>query len=112
MGFKLLMATNQKTIPRMHTDDREVNQLQTNILSVLNPVLQNPLLNGALLESVSLGTGTNTVSHGLGRPLRGWIITRRSTAATTYDTQATNPTPELTLTLTSSGANVVSLYVF
>jgi len=106
------MSTNQKTIPRMQTEDREINQLQVNILSVLNPLLQNPLLSGTLIDGITLASGANTIFHGLGRPLRGWIITRRSTAATLFDTQASNTAPQLTLNLTSSGANVVSLYVF
>jgi hypothetical protein len=99
-------------IPRVQTEDRVINQLQDNVISTVNPLVSNPLLSGTLLQSVSLASGANTVNHLLGRNLIGWFVTRRNNASTIYDTQNTNPLPSKTLTLTTSGAVTVDLFVF
>jgi len=99
-------------IPRMQTEDREINQLQQNIISAVNPVLANPLSSGILLQSVPLLTGANSVNHKLGRPLTGWFVTRLRSLASIYDTQDLNPTPAVTLDLVSSADVVIDLYVF
>lgn len=78
----------------------------------LSDLLQNPLVNGSLLKDVALSNGTTAVNHKLGRALQGWIITRVNGAATIYDSQTTNNTPNLTLLLVSNAAVTVSLYVF
>lgn len=78
----------------------------------LNPVLANPLVSGLVLPQVLLATGANTVNHTLGRKLQGYIIILKNANVTMYDSQATNQRPELTLILNSSGAAMVSLYVF
>ncbi len=87
--------------------------MQTQWASALNPVLKNQVVNGALLQSVALTTGNNTINHKLGVKLTGWFITRmRGSFVQVYDTQDSNQTPELTLLLNSSGNCVVDLYVF
>lgn len=86
--------------------------MQSDWASKLNPVLANPLVNGIILQSVSLVSGANTINHKLGRKLQGWIPVRVRSAATFFDTQDSNPMPALTLTLTASAAVVVDLYVF
>jgi hypothetical protein len=44
--------------------------------------------------------------------LNGWIPTRVRSAATFYDTQDSNPTPDLTLVLYASAACTIDLAVF
>lgn len=78
----------------------------------INPVLANPIVQGQILENVTLVTGDNTVNHRLGRKLQGYVVVLNSAATTFYDKQATNPRPELTLIINASGATTVSLYVF
>jgi hypothetical protein len=79
--------------------------------TLLNPLLGNPLSNGQLLDNVNLVNGTNIINHTLGRKLQGWIKVLGGSAII-YDNQSTNPTPQLTLSLTSSAAVTVSLWVF
>lgn len=86
--------------------------LQTAWASQIDPVLRNPLTQGNLLKNVTLASGANVVDHKLGRKLQGWVLTRQRAAASVFDTQDLNPTPALTLTLTSSAAVVVDLLVF
>jgi hypothetical protein len=89
------------------------SQWQTPWASELNPVLENVIVKGLLLEGVPLVAGDNFINHRLGRKLQGWYITRmRSVASAIYDTQDGNPRPALVLQLNASVAVVVDIYVF
>lgn len=100
------------SLPLVQTDDRNINQIQRYTKTALDPLLKNPVLNGNLLTSVSLSSGSNTISHGLNRNLQGWIMVRVRSSATFYDTQDSNPSPNLTLTLVASANVVCDIYVF
>lgn len=78
----------------------------------LQPILNFPPVQGLLLKNVSLKTGTNVISHKLGRSLQGWIPTRVRASASFYDAQDTNQTPALTLVLVSSADVIVDLWVY
>lgn len=86
--------------------------MQNRWASQLNPLLQLPQLKGEVLQSVSLQTGANIINHLLGRKLQGWQIVRQRSAASLYDTQDSNPSPQVTLYLTSSAPVVVDILVF
>lgn len=103
-----------RKIQKMQTTNREVNQLQNNIIAAVQPWLDNPISEGRtpLLVSISLSVGANVVLHGLNRALQGWFIVRKRAAADIYDTQDTNTEPSVSLLLTSSAAVVVDLFVF
>lgn len=101
-----------KSIARVQTPDPLVNQLQTNIIQGLAPILKNPLIDGIILSGVSLISGDNTITHTLGRKLIGWCIVRQRAASTLYDKQDTNASPDKTLILNSSGAATIDIYVF
>jgi hypothetical protein len=85
---------------------------QTTWASALNPIIQNPANNSIILKNVVLTAGSNTINHKLGRPLQGWKPTRLRSAATLYDTQDANQTPQLTLVLVASAPVTVDLEVF
>jgi hypothetical protein len=99
-------------IARVQTDSRELNQVQSQIISSVQPVLDNPIVNGRLIQSLAIASGSNVIDHGLGRTLLGWIVVRNSASVTFYDTQSSNANPARTLLLTASGAATISLYVF
>lgn len=80
--------------------------------AAINPVLSNPLVTGQILSGIKLASGANTISHGLGRKLQGYLVILNSASTTFYDKQSTNQMPDLTLQIVSSGATIVSLYVF
>lgn len=86
--------------------------MQTKWASILNVLLSNPSLNSNILENVSLGSGTTVINHLLGRKLLGWRIIRINAAATIYDQQTSNQTPDLTLVLVSNAVAIVTLEVF
>jgi len=89
-----------------------LEQLQQQWSAQLNPVLANLLVQGQLLTGISLQLGTTQVNHKLQRKLIGWFITGIDGVATVYDNQATNQTPDLTLSLTSTANVLVNLWVF
>lgn len=80
--------------------------------ATINPLLANPLVQGFVLENIVLKTGSNAISHKLGRNLVGYLIILNSAAATFYDNQSTNQRPDLTLILNASAPTTVSIYVF
>jgi hypothetical protein len=101
------------SLPYFQTQVRDLSLLQTGWASQLNPIVNNSLLQGNLLQSVKLASGSNAVNHKLGKNLTGWILTRiRTPGATIYDTQDANTTPSTTLQLHASAAIVVDIYVF
>lgn len=101
-----------QAIARVQTDDRLVNQLQQNFINAVNPVLANPVTGGIILKKVSMFTGDNTIFHGLGHILQGWIIVKRNSGVTIFDKQDTNATPQTTLVLNVSGSVTADIYVF
>jgi hypothetical protein len=90
------------------TDDTQLNRIQDNIAAAFNPTVTNQPV---LLKAVPLVSGLNKINHTLGRNLQGWSIRRQRSAATFYDTQDSNPNPNLTLWLVSSAAVVVDIEV-
>ncbi len=101
------------SLPKFATADDSMTQMQTVWAAAIDPLLRQPLSNGILLQSLPLASGANVINHKLGRKLQGWFLTRsRGVAASVYDTQDTNAVPNLTLTLNSSAAVVVDIFVF
>jgi hypothetical protein len=89
-----------------------IDLMQNKWAAQINPILANLLVQGQLLKDISLINGTTIVNHKLGRKLQGWMITGINAAATVYDNQASNQTPQLTLSLTSNAAAIASIWVF
>lgn len=94
------------------TPDQSLQLVQQQLVRTLNPVFATPTLGGNLLTNQSLGIGTNSINHGLGRTLNGWQIVRQRAEARIWDSQDNNKTPTLTLSLNSDSIVSVDLYVF
>jgi hypothetical protein len=96
-------------LPYSQTINADLNALQTKWRGILNPFLAIPLNNSTLLTGIPLINGVTVVNHTLGRMMQGWILSDVDGAATIYRSAPLN---DLTLTLTSSAAVIVSLAVF
>lgn len=96
-------------LPKFNTNDHSLMLLQTKWSSILNPLLSNPITQGILLKNISLKNGSNVINHLLGQSPQGWQIIDIDASANIYRSAPFN---DLTLTLTSSAACLVSLYVF
>ena len=90
----------------------DLSQMATKWRSILNPFLSNPSLQSVILPNIVLVEGANIINHTLGRVLTGWRPVRVRASATLYDTQDSNPTPDLTLMLTASAGVTLDLEVF
>ncbi len=86
-----------------------LDMMQTKWASQLNPVLSIPMLSGLMLQNVVLKSGDNVINHLLGRMQQGTIITDQTAASSIYRSKPFNST---TLTLNSSAACQVNLWVF
>jgi hypothetical protein len=106
------MAKANISIPRVQSQDREINQLQNNIINGLAPVISLPFVGGVILSGVQLTAGQTTVQHGLNRNLIGWIVIGQNAQASVWDSQDSNKTPNQTLVLNASAQVTVNLFVF
>ena len=111
------MAQNSLITPyvRNTTDDDNIESVQNSLENSFRSIQACPLLDGHLLEGIELANGDNSISHKLGRRLKGWIITRhRETPSNIIDRQKTNTTTDRTLLLNSSlvGTVTVDIWVF
>jgi hypothetical protein len=109
------------SVAKVKTGSREVDQLQSNILSKLNGLLSEPLLGGHIIDNVALTAPTidkpiNSIPHGLDQILTGWILTRIhgpvSSPPVIFDAQNINQTPNKTLNLVTTADVTVNIYVF
>lgn len=98
---------------RVRSDDNVVRQLQDASDAIFKVITVKEILDGILLEDISLlSANPNVINHKLGRKLRGYIIVRQDTNTNIWDSQTSNTTPSLTLVL-NCGSNVtISLWVF
>jgi hypothetical protein len=82
---------------------------QTAWAQQLDPIIKNQLLQGILLQNISIRAGVNVINHKLGRKQIGYIITDINSPATLYRSADLNA---LTLTLTSDTDSNISIWVF
>lgn len=97
------------SLPIFINNDKDLQLLQTRWASQINPVLSNKLVQGQLLENITLVTGANTINHLLSRQQVGWMLVDQDAAASVYRSQPLN---NKTLTLTTDADVVVKLWVF
>lgn len=91
---------------------RIINSLQTNIENSVGSMTVKTQNDSLIINNISLTTGANLVSHGLGKNLVGWKLVRIRGDARVWDDQDNNASPNLTLKLQSSANVVVDLEVF
>lgn len=105
------MSSGKPTFFRkVFTGDRSFDTLQTNIEAAVGNFLRIPILDGVLLENIELIAGQTAVQHKLDRKFKGYIIVRKSNAASIYD--IVNNEPEKYVTLDSSIPCTVSIWIF
>lgn len=91
--------------------DPDLMQVQENVNDVIRKWEGVPLLDGLLIEAITLGTTAVDVPHGLGRAYRGWFVVRTNGTATIYEPSV----PALRdrfIRLQATGTVVVTLWVF
>ena len=75
----------------------------------LNPVIANPLVNGQLIQSISLVASTPLViRHSLGQNPQGWLLTDTSADSTVWR-DAWN---DKSITLEASADTTIGIWIF
>ena len=97
---------------KVANSNEDTSKLQERLQEFFSAIQNCDLIDGVLLPNISLVSGSNTVSHKLGRTLRGWIIVRNRADSRLWDTQDDNANKARTLLLSSSAATEVDLWVF
>lgn len=85
--------------------------MQNSWAKQLNPLLASALSSGIILPNVSLIDGHTTFLHYLGRQMQGWFVVDQDAPAE-INRLSTAPMNTQSLTLTSSAAVTVNLFVF
>lgn len=95
----------------IRTTVRDIQKLQDTLSRVFNGIQSKAILDGRLINDVSLvSSGATEVSHGLGKPIRGWVLVEKDANANVYSSASS--TPNSTLVLNTSADVTVSLWVF
>lgn len=90
----------------------DVSRFQDNVEQTFLTITNKAILNGVLIEDVSLTTSASNVAHGLGRPVIGYIVIKKSANAVVYDNESTNTKKDQFIILRASANVTVSLWVF
>ena len=102
-----------KKLKKLKLQERPLQQLQDNVDIALNQVVNRELLDGQILQNISLSaSGVNEIEHKLGRELLGWMVVRSRAQSTVWDNQDDNVRQSATLLLNASADVVVDLWVF
>lgn len=102
-----------KDFIKIVSQESDTQRLQDNIELFLKQIKNISILDGVLLEDVSVPTGSDVViPHKLNRKLVGYIVVRNSAEATIWDKQSDNTLPGKTLILKSSADTTISMWVF
>ncbi len=96
---------------RIRSKIEDVNLAQDAVDNVLRVIRKKEIIDGILLENLVLASGTtNQINHGLGVPIRGWIVVRQNANSSIWE--AISALPNVILSLNCSVTVTVSLWVF
>lgn len=92
------------------TDD-SVRNLQDAIAQIFNQVLKKQIIDGVMIEGLTITSGTPlSINHGLDTLVRGWILVRKNSNSNVWESVSATPTK--TLILNASATVTISLWVF
>lgn len=90
-----------------------LQKFQENVRSSIDSIIACPIIDGLLIENVSLTAASTTeVYHKLGRKPKGWLIVRQRGQANIWDLQDANKNKSVTLSLACSADVVVDIWIF
>jgi hypothetical protein len=101
-------------LPQFQSSDQNFQLMQNRWGSILNPIVTRSQNQSIILKKIQLfaASNPNIINHLLQQPLQGWKIVRQRAAASIYDSQDTNSSPQLTLYLQTSADVLIDLEVF
>lgn len=97
---------------KVRTEDTPLRLVQDSLTLTLDQVIRREILDGNLVEDVSLVNGFNLVDHGLGRIPKGFIIVKRSDLHAVWNVSSAKMVPTRNMALQTNGAMIVSIWFF
>lgn len=97
-----------KPLKQQQFSDPALALLVSNLREWSDQFKNIPILDGKLIENVSISTSGAVVSHTLGRVPRGWFVVNINAAVDILQISAN----DRTLTLDANGSAIISLWVF
>jgi hypothetical protein len=99
---------------RSGTNNTDIQRVENSLISTLQSIITNPLLNSPTLKkAVVLTTGIdNVVDHGLNRPVTGWIIVDKNASADIYQSTTINTMPTTSIILNTTSTVTVTILFF
>ena len=102
-----------RSFERISVTDPEIQDLQYRLEETLRPVTSSSVIDGNLIEDISLASGTTSkIAHKLGRKLIGWIIVGKDAAQHVYDVNSGKTDLDTYIHLTAGGTVTVNIWVF
>lgn len=92
---------------RIQTPDRNLQLIQDNISTALNPLQAIPMAGGNMLTGIVLTSGNNNINHKLSHTPQFWILANTNAAVNLYQVSANSTV----LVLNASAAVTISLWV-
>lgn len=96
---------------KIQSEDETLNRVQDNAKKTLDALSDVLFMSGALLTVTLTGGAFTPVPHGLGRPVLGYLVLRRSANAVLWD-RADSTDSHAFLYLQPSATVTVTLWVF
>lgn len=108
------MAAVKLPLPREHTGDRQTQAMQVTAGRTASTLNGCPFIVGNHVEDLTITAGANNrVAHGLGRKVRGYIVTRSDSADQIYETDPSIANDDKFLDLTAAVAGgLYSIWFF
>lgn len=99
---------------RTESDAPELSATNDRVRDTVEELRQKPFISGRQIENIDLTSGTNTIKHGLGREVSGYVITRKSLNVDIYDAISSPGTVDISvyLPLVSASTVNIDLWVF
>ena len=102
-----------RSFQKVDTTDVSIREMQYRLEETLRPVTDSSIIDGRLIESISLSSGTTSkIAHKLGRKIIGYIVVGKNAAQHVYDENSGKSDLDTYLHLTSGGTVTVNIWVF
>ena len=102
-----------RSFERISVTDPEIQNLQYRLEETLRPVTSSSVIDGNLIEDISLASGTTSkIAHKLDRRPIGWIIVGKDAAQHVYDVNSGKTDLDTYIHLTAGGTVTVNIWVF
>jgi hypothetical protein len=95
-------------------DDELLNRFQDNIERSISELTTIPILDGILLEAVTITTGDNKIAHKLGRKYTGYLVVKTIGAGSVvYESTTVNTAKDTFIILSvGSGTTHADIWIF